>query len=212
MRPTRMTKAAIAQAAVELARRDPRLREVHRRFGQPPLLRRPATFGTLLHIILEQQVSVASARATYQRLQQICREAVTPAAIMQLSDDGLRALGFSRQKARYALALADNCAAGNLKIDRLRRLPDDQVREQIVAQLGLGNWSADVFLMMALLRPDVLPVGDLALVKGVQEIDDMDYDDGEAILARAEAWRPYRSVATRMVWQWYVHGRRRDIF
>jgi DNA-3-methyladenine glycosylase II len=207
-----MTRASIAQAAETLARRDPNLRKVHRECGPPPLLRRPATFGTLVHIILEQQVSVESARATHERLRAFAGGKVTPQAVHRAGSDGLRELGFSRQKARYALALADNCLAGRLNVAGLRRRDDEQVRAQIVAQLGLGQWSADVFLMMALLRPDVLPVGDLGLVKGVQEVDEVEYADSEAILERAESWRPYRSVATRMVWQWYVRGRRRDIF
>lgn len=212
MPPTRMTRATVAQAAEQLARRDPNLRKVHRECGTPPLLRRPATFGTLVHIILEQQVSVESARATFGRLRQASGGSITPEAVRATGPDGLRDLGFSRQKSRYAMALADNCIEGNLKVHALRRLTDEAVRDQIVAQLGLGQWSADVFLMMALLRPDVLPVGDLGLVKGVQEVDQVEYPDPESILQRAETWRPYRSVATRMVWQWYVRQRRRDIF
>ncbi len=212
MPPVRMTRASVAQAAEELARRDANLRKVHRECGPPPLLRRPATFGTLVHIILEQQVSVESARATHERLRALSGGTVTPRAVHEAGADGLRGLGFSRQKARYALALADNCLSGNLNIAALRRQDDERVRTQIVSQLGLGQWSADVFLMMALLRPDVLPVGDLGLVKGVQEVDELQYADPQAILQRAEAWRPYRSVATRMVWQWYVRRRRRDIF
>ncbi|QEG01816.1 DNA-3-methyladenine glycosylase [Stieleria maiorica] len=188
------------------------LRKIHRRFGPPPLLRRPATYATFVHIILEQQVSVESAKATFDRLTDACRNDPSPRAVSDLGDDRLRELGFSRQKARYALALADACLVGEFEIAALSRLDDDTVRSQIVAQLGLGNWSADVFLMMALQRPDILPLGDLALVKGIKEIDQTDYASSQQIVDRAESWRPLRSIATRMVWQWYVHQRGRDIF
>ena len=208
----RLTKQAIAQGAARLAESDPALRAVHSRFGPPPLLRRPATFATLIHIILEQQVSVESAKSTFERLTSACEDQVAPEAVQRLGGDRLRELGFSRQKARYAMALADDCLDGRFQIKTLSRLDDESVKTQIVARTGLGNWSADVFLMMALLRPDVLPVGDLALVKGIAEIDETDYQTTEAIVDRAESWRPLRSIATRMVWQWYVHKRGRDIF
>ena len=210
--PKRLTKQAIAEAAGELARRDPALSPIFETFGPPPLLRRSATLGTLIHIILEQQVSVESAKSTFDRFRIACNHQVKPQHILQLGHDGLRELGFSRQKARYAVALAEDCNEGRFRIDRLARLDDDAVRRQIVSRLGLGNWSADVFLMMALLRPDVLPVGDLALVKGMEGIDRCEYPTAEMVMDRAESWRPHRSIATRMVWQWYVHRRGREIF
>jgi DNA-3-methyladenine glycosylase II len=207
-----LTRRAIADGAAELARRDPKLRAVLCDHGPPPLLRRPAGFATLVHIILEQQVSVESAKATFERLKAACGEKIQPPQVAELGDEGLRAIGFSRQKARYALALADDCRQRRFVVASLSRLDDDQVREQISARLGLGAWSADVYLLMALLRPDVLPLGDLGLVKGIQEIDELEYATPEAILDRAERWRPFRSIATRMVWQRYVHRRGRDIF
>ncbi|WP_182870826.1 DNA-3-methyladenine glycosylase family protein [Rhodopirellula sp. JC639] len=207
-----MTKKSLAEGAVRLAETDPVLRKIHRRFGPPPLLRRAATYATFVHIILEQQVSVESAKATFDRLNDACRNDPSPRAVRDLGDERLRQLGFSRQKARYALALADACLAGEFEIAALSRWDDETVRSQIVAQLGLGDWSADVYLMMALQRPDVLPLGDLALVKGIQEVDQTEYPSRQQIAERAESWRPLRSIATRMVWQWYVHQRGRDIF
>ena len=211
-KPARLTKKAIAEGAAKLATADPVLGRIYSKFGPPPLLRRPASFATFVHIILEQQVSVESANATFQRLSQRCDASVSPEAVEQLGDDGLRDLGFSRQKSRYARQLAADCLSGEFEISDLGRMDDESVRQQIVARLGLGNWSADVFLMMALLRPDILPVGDLALVNGMKEIDDTDYASADEVTQRAETWRPMRSIATRMVWQWYVHGRGRDIF
>ena len=208
----RLTKRAIFDAATELAARDQVLAGVLQQFGTPPLLRRPATIATLIHIILEQQVSVESAKSTFDRFLLACDDEVTAEAIQRLGADRLRELGFSRQKARYSLKLADDCLEGRFQIRKLSRMDDASARAAIVERLGLGNWSADVFLMMALLRPDVLPVGDLALVKGMEEMDQTIYPSDDDVIARAESWRPYRSIATRMVWQWYVHRRGRDIF
>lgn len=201
----------VAEAANGLADRDSVLAGVLEQFGPPPLLRRPASFATLIHIILEQQVSVEAARGTFDRLVAACDEAITEPKIEALGEPGLRSLGFSRQKARYAVALAADCMSGVFKIAGLSKLDDDAVRAQIVARLGLGDWSADVFMMMALLRPDILPVGDLALVKGLEELDVRAYPDRNDILIRAEDWRPFRSVATRMIWQSYVRRRGRDV-
>lgn len=211
-KPIRLTKRAIAAGASQLAESDPALREILDRFGPPPLLRRPATFSTLIHIILEQQVAVQAAKATFDRLTVACRGEVSPTAVRHLGDDRLRELGFSRQKTRYTLALAEDCLTKRFNPSALSKKDDESVRTEIVARLGLGNWSAEVFLMMALLRPDVLPVGDLALVKGMQEIDGRLYESTSEILDRADSWRPLRSIATRMVWQWYVHRRGRDLF
>ena len=209
--PQRLTKKAIADAAKELAARDPALAKVWQEHGIPPLLRRPATFATFVHIILEQQVSVESAKSTFDRVSTKCNDQLDPAGILALGESGLRECGFSRQKTRYAFALAEDCQAGRFSIKKLSRMDDESVRSQIVARLGLGNWSADIFLMMALLRPDIFPIGDLALVKGLEQLDETSYSTPQCILDRAETWRPFRSVATRMVWQWYVRSRGRDI-
>ncbi len=205
--PKILDKPALHAAAALLARRDPALRAVHRRLGPPSLWKRSADYSGLVKIILEQQVSLASANAVAERLRLACRPKVTAGRVTALKTDGLRALGFSRQKARYALALADDVTARRLVIGRLRHLDDEGVRQQITARLGLGDWSADVFLMLALQRPDLFPIGDLALVKGLHELDGGTYPDADALLARGESWRPYRSVATRMVWQLYLANR-----
>ncbi|MEL6104599.1 MAG: DNA-3-methyladenine glycosylase 2 family protein [Planctomycetota bacterium] len=210
-KPIRLTKHTLAEAARELATRDAILASVLDQFGTPPLLRRPANFATLIHIVLEQQVSVEAARGTFNRLRDACDGNVVESAVERFGESGLRSLGFSRQKARYAVKLAVDCTSGEFKINGLSKLGDEDVRKRIVARLGLGDWSADVFLMMGLLRPDILPIGDLALVKGLEELDGRPYDKPDEILARAESWRPYRSVATRMIWQSYVRRRGRDV-
>lgn len=195
--------------AQHLADVDPALADVLKELGPPPLWKRSANFSTLIRILLEQQVSLSSAAATYKRLSTACKGRVTAARIGELGSDALRELGFTRQKARYAVALAADVTSGRLVVGRLRDLPDDEVMAQITRCLGFGVWSAQVFLLLALTRPDVLPVGDLALVKGLHELDGGEYGSVDALISRTELWRPYRGVATRMVWQFYLTNRNR---
>jgi DNA-3-methyladenine glycosylase II len=206
-RTNSLNATALRRAAARLARSDRHLAAVHDRFGPPPLWKRPATFATLVRIILEQQVSLASAKSTFDRMAHACGGSITADRIGRLGQTRMRGLGVSRQKARYINALAADVAGGDFVIGRLSRLPDDRLRTQITSRLGLGDWSADVFMLMALCRPDVLPVGDLALVKGMGEMDGGLYDSSAKVIERAEPWRPYRSVATRMIWQLYLHNR-----
>ena len=196
-------------AAQQLADIDPALRDVLERHGPPPLWKRPVTFSTLVHVLLEQQVSLVSARATFNRLKAACQGSVTASRVSSLGEDALRELGFTRQKARYATALAADVVTGRFQVGSLRHLPDDKAMSQITECLGFGAWSANVFLLLALARPDVLPIGDLALVKGMHELDGGNYEEAEALLSRAEKWRPYRGVATRMIWQLYLTNRNR---
>ena len=191
--------------AEKLAGKDPVLADIYDRLGPPPLWKRPANFATLIRIILEQQVTLRAALSTYNRLQDATGGRISADGITRLSDHGLRELGFSRQKARYAIALAENVTSKRFRIGSLRHQDDEEVRRRIVSQLGLGNWSADIFLLMALCRPDVFPVGDLAIVKGIGLMDNREYESPAEVLRRAESWKPYRSVATRMIWQFYLN-------
>jgi len=202
---------SLRRAARTLSRRDPHLRRVHQHLGPPPLWHRPATFATFVRIILEQQVSLASAKSTFAKLKSACNGRVTAANVIGLEPEGLRDLGFSRQKARYAFALADDVISKRFRIGSLRFKHDDEVRQQITARLGLGNWSADIFLLMALRRPDILPSGDLALVKAMTWLDGGCYDTEEKVVERSEVWKPLRSVATRMIWQGYLSGTLREV-
>ena len=202
-----LDSAAIASIAAQLAGADCHLNKVYQRLGPPPVWKRPATFATLVRIILEQQVSLASARNTFARLSVACNGSVSAPAIIDLGDQSLRQIGFSSQKSRYAIALADDVVEKRLRVGSLRYASDEAVRAQLTSRLGLGNWSADVFLMTALSRDDVFPVGDLALMKGMMALDGGDYSTPEAMIARAERWRPYRSVAVRMIWQFYLDSR-----
>lgn len=209
MIPT-LDKPSLNRLANRLAKRDPRLQLALEIGGPPKLWKRTPNFATFVRIILEQQVSLASAWSTFNRLKsEVTR--ITPSTVMPLHESGLRDLGFSRQKARYTYALATDCLSRRFVIGRLPKMDDAEVREAVTARLGLGQWSADVFMLLALGRHDVLPLGDYALVKGWSELcDDATFDLGTAknhLSDAAEEWRPYRSVATRMVWAYYLHRR-----
>lgn len=202
-----LDRVGLKAAAGRLARQDPLLAGIYDQLGPPPMWKRPASFATFVRIILEQQVSLASAKSTFERLSSRCESRVTPARVLQIGPVGLRELGFTRQKTRYVVALAEDVSAKRFKIGSLRQQEDEAVRCGITARLGLGDWSADVFLLMALCRRDIFPIGDLALVKGIAELDGGRCETREKVFQRAERWRPYRSVATRMIWQSYLHRR-----
>lgn len=206
----------VAVAAKSLAKIDPALTPIYRLHGPPPLWQRPATFETLVRIVLEQQVSLAAAKSTFVRITATCGGRVTAKAIDALTPEVMTTAGVSRQKVRYIRELAAAITARRFSVGRLKQLDDDAVRLTITALVGFGNWSADIYLMMALMRPDVLPTGDLGLIKGIVEAD-VDAGLTEPLITpadlieRAERWRPYRSVATRMIWQHYLARRGKDI-
>jgi DNA-3-methyladenine glycosylase II len=164
-----ITERTFAEGLSVLTRRDARLARVVDRYGPPPLWTRPAGFPTLLHIILEQQVSLASARAAFDRLRAAARP-LTPRRFLALDDRTLRAIGFSRQKTAYGRHLADAIARGRLDLQALTVMDDAQVREELMKVKGIGRWTADIYLLMALRRPDTWPAGDLALAMATQRL------------------------------------------
>lgn len=174
--------------------------------GTPPLWKRPTGFPTLVHLILEQQVSIASARAVFDRLAALAAP-LTPEAFLALADDELRALGFSRQKTRYTRALAQAVAGGELRLEALVAMPDDEVMSALTRLPGIGPWTASAYLLMALRRPDAWPAGDLALAVGVEKLLALDRRPKPSELeVIAERWRPWRAVAARIVWFDYLGG------
>ncbi len=161
-------------------------------------------FGTLVHIILEQQVSLASARAAFDRLCDAVPE-LTPSEFLKLDDVALRAIGFSRQKMRYCRTAASSIEDGSFDIDGLDRLNDDDARRELVRLPGIGSWTSDIYLLMALRRPDAWPVGDLAIASATQALLGLDERPDAAELERiGEAWRPWRAVAARVIWHSYL--------
>jgi DNA-3-methyladenine glycosylase II len=201
---TLLTEESFAQAVLELAQRDAHLAAVLKNHGQPPLWVRDPGFPTLVYIILEQQVSLASARAAYQRLQAAARP-LTPKRFLQLTDLELKQIGFSRQKTLYTRLLANSLAQGHLDLRHLLDLHDDAARKMLVALKGIGNWTADIYLLSALRRPDIWPVGDLALATAVQEVKRLRKRPSPERLEKMSApWRPFRAVAARLFWHAYL--------
>lgn len=187
-----------------LAAQDKDFRAIIRNFGYPPMWTRPNTFQTLVLTILEQQVSLASAYAAFKRLRERIGY-VTPDKIICLTDEELRGCYFSRQKIGYVRALADAIRSGRVRLRRLNACPDDVVREQLSAIKGIGNWTVDVYLMHALRRTDLFPLGDIALVNSLKHIKGLPaHTTHEEMLAIAVPWRPYRTIAAMILWHAYI--------
>ena len=193
------------RATRELAAADPQLGASVERYGAPPLWARDASYATLVHLILEQQVSLASAQAAFDRLVVTLGE-VTPAGVLGLDDAEMRAIGFSRQKAGYARDLA-GALNGGFDLGTLSVLTDDEVRVALTQHRGIGRWTADIYLTMCLLRPDIWPRGDLALRTAAAELTGEVKPSDIELAERAEGWRPYRAVAARILWHDYLRRR-----
>jgi DNA-3-methyladenine glycosylase II len=203
-----LDQATLERAVAELAQQDADLAAIVERFGPPPLWDRPSGFATLVHIVLEQQVSLASARAAFDRLV-AATDPLTPERFLRLTDGELLAIGFSRQKARYARALATALLDGTLDLGRLAALDDDSAQRALEEIPGIGRWTSTIYLLMVLGRPDVWPVGDIALAIAVAQAKGLPTRPGPDELARiGEAWRPWRSVAARLLWHDYLARRR----
>lgn len=206
MRP--LTQKSLALAARELAARDEMLAAIHARHGDPPLWRREEGFTTLVHIILEQQVSLKSAKSMLVRLEGLIQP-FTPERFLELGDAHLRGLGVTRQKSSYLIDLSASIVDGKLSFTKLARMSDDDVRLALTKIKGIGSWSADVYLLMAMRRADIWPAGDLALAVAMKELMGLAARPGPLELERwAEQWRPHRAVAARMLWQYYLGSRR----
>lgn len=204
MKPLALDPQRLTRAVAELTRRDADLAAVVRRHGPPPLWARRAGFGTLLHIILEQQVSLASARAAYRKLQAAARP-LNPLTFLALDDPTLKAVGFSRQKARYGRELAAALLEGRLNLRRLARQDDHDVRDALTAIPGIGPWTAEIYLLMVLRRADAWPTGDLALATALRRVKRLPaLPRAEELVALAEPWRPWRAVAARILWHDYL--------
>jgi DNA-3-methyladenine glycosylase II len=209
MPPVPLTDASLRRAVRELAARDPDLAAVVARHGPPPMWARAPGFPTLVQVILEQQVSLSSARAAFERLHAVA-DPLTPDAFLRLDDDALLHIGFSRQKARYVRELARAIRGGALDLDRLAGLDDAAAAAALIALPGIGPWTATIYLLMVLRRPDVWPGGDVALAAAVAEVKRLPArPDAVAMEPLAEPWRPWRSVAARILWRHYLATRGR---
>ena len=195
----------------ELAGRDEHLASVINTYGYPPMWVRPASFATLVLIILEQQVSLASAYAAFKKLKEKAGN-ITASRIMQLTDEELRSCYLSRQKMTYVRGLAQSVLAKQLRLKSLNTLDDESVRYQLKKHKGIGDWTADIYLIHALNRTDIFPIGDLALVKSLKELKQLPaHTDQRELLEVAELWRPYRTIATMLLWHRYIQQRKMTV-
>lgn len=199
-----MSRKSLAEAAASLAERDRDLARTFETHGVPPLWGRRPGFQSLVRIIMEQQVSLASAQAAYRRLA-VGVAPLTPERLLALGALHVRGLGVTRQKAGYCLNLAEAIQGGEIDLRALARMDDAEARAALVRIKGIGNWTADIYLLMAMRRPDVWPSGDVALAKAMQRLKRLrKLPSAERQTDIARVWRPYRSVAARMLWQHYL--------
>src|SRR3989449_4205703 len=199
-----LTHETLAEGVGELVRRDPHLAAVVARHGPPPLWDRPPGFETLVQIILEQQISLSAGRAAYGRLERLAG-AVTPERVASLAESDLRSAGLTRQKSSYIRGLAVAIVAGEFDPSGLTEMDDESARIELIKLRGVGAWTADIYLLMALGRADIWPSGDLALVAAIREVKRMRSLPGPDRIGRiTNAWRPWRAVAARVLWHHYL--------
>lgn len=187
---------------------EPKLEAVIREYDYPPLWYRKPNFATLILTILEQQVSLASAKTAYNKLRD-CITDVTPENILKLTDEELRACYFSRQKIQYARILATEITSGKLNIDKLNKMDETSIRKELIKLKGIGNWTIDMYVLMSLHFSDIFPPGDLATIKAVYELKLVSPESTKnEIIDYMKCFSPNRSVATYILWHYYIQKRR----
>lgn len=183
------------------------LQRIVKLYGYPPMWSRPNSFESIVHIILEQQVSLASALAALNQLRKKVGS-ITPERLLQLSDEEMKACYFSRQKMGYARHLAEAMINKKIDLEALQVLPDEEVRKKLLALKGIGHWTIDVYLIFVLQRADIFPPGDLAAVNALKQIKNLPKQASrEHMLELTSAWRPNRSIATMLLWHFYLSQR-----
>lgn len=187
-----------------LASQDQDLKLILENHGYPPMWTRENTFETLVHIVLEQQVSLASALASLNKLKEKLTE-ITPENILKLSDEEMRECYVSRQKNNYIKGLASAIVNGEIDFEQLSKMSNDEARKTLVNLKGIGNWTVDVYLIFTLQRADIFPVGDLAAVNAIKRLKQLPPKvTKEEILEISEKWKPFRSVASMILWHYYL--------
>ncbi len=207
--PAPLTRKTFARALQHLCDNDPDLAQILTILDPPIFWTRKPGFASLIHIILEQQVSLASARASFDRL----REAIsplTPDGFLELNDARLKSFGFSRQKAAYARNLAKAIVDGQLNLSRLDTMADKTVREELIKIKGIGPWTANIYLLTVLRRPDIWPKEDLALAVAAQKLKRLPARPTPQELENLSmVWKPWRAVAARLLWHYYLNSHRK---
>ena len=202
-----LTPTRLRSASRWLAERDAALKRVLDEHGYPDMWARPPGFSTVVHIILGQQVSLASANATFYRLRSKLGGTVTPEGLLKLKESELKELGLTRQKILYTRLLAEQVASGAFLFDSLTLLSDELIRSAMTKHKGIGNWTADIYLSECLLRCDILPKGDIGVHEAFRALKGLESrPTHEELEAMTEHWRPWRSVGTRMLWKFYLGG------
>lgn len=203
---TKLSREKLAAATAALAARDPHLGSIYRVHGVPPMWGRRPGFATLVRIVLEQQVSLVSARSMFARLNANIQP-FSPEAFITAGEARLRSLGVTRQKSHYCVQVAHAFTNGNLR--NIGTMSDEEAHSTLLQIKGVGPWTANIYLLMALKRPDIWPDGDVALASAVGKIRQLKARPSFIELAKiAQDWRPYRSVAARMLWQFYLAERK----
>jgi len=202
----KLTPTRLRFASRWLADRDPALKRVLDEHGYPDMWARQPGFSTTVHIILEQQVSLASANATFLRLERKLGGSVTPEGLLKLEEAELKQLGVTRQKILYTRLLAEQVASGAFLFESLAPLSDELVRSAMTKHKGIGNWTSDIYLSECLLRCDILPTGDIGVQEAFRVLKGLETrPTHEALEAMTEHWRPWRSVGTRLLWKFYLN-------
>jgi DNA-3-methyladenine glycosylase II len=205
MPPISLSEGTLLEGISYLCTIDPDLARIVSELGNPPLWSRSPGFPTMVHIILEQQVSLASAKAAFTKLGKAAGE-LTPEHFLVFTDKELREIGFSRQKTKYCRELSAAILKGHLNLGELNYFDDKAARNKLMVIKGIGPWTADIYLLIALLRPDIWPSGDLALAKAVQKINKLPGKPSqEELIGIAERWKPLRAVAARILWHYYLN-------
>lgn len=193
-----------------MASQDSDLASIIINYGYPPFWDRPNTYETFVHIILEQQVSLASAKAALEKLRDKVG-LITPENVLKLSDDELRNTYFSRQKASYVRHLSQQIVDEKVSLSSLEMLSADEIRETLIQLKGVGNWTIDVYLIMVLHRADFFPIGDIAAVNALKRLKNLPKDIAkETLLDIVDTWKPYRTVAAMLLWHYYLSSRQKQ--
>ncbi len=178
------------------------------KYGMPIIPKRPQGFETLVLLILEQQVSIDSAKATFLKLK-AKHTTFIPESLISLSDDDFRSLGVSRQKTSYIKALSHSILYNHINIESLATKSSEQVREELIKIKGIGNWTIDVYLLFSLQAQDIIPLGDIAVINTIKEL--LNIHDKQEMEDYVAKWSPYRSVATFLLWHYYLSKRNRKV-
>ncbi len=209
--PIYLTEATFEEGLIFLVEQDADLALILEKYGPPPMWLREPGFPTLVKIILEQQVSLASAQAAYDKLLATVSP-LTPVGLLELDDTQLKAIGFSRQKAGYVRYLAQTIITGQFDPQTLAQADDMTVRTELIKLKGIGNWTADIYMMMALGRLDIWPKGDLALAIAAQQVKHLpSRPTPDQLEAMSLPWQPWRAIAARLLWHHYLGGRGSEV-